>query len=72
MGGGGRPVLRFVVAFAIAVALHTAWDSASATPVYVTLAAISLILLAVTVHRMHHRAPVGRPAARWRPALPAN
>ena len=68
-GWRGRPVLRFVVAFAIAVALHTAWDSASATPVYVTLAAISLILLAVTVHRMHHRAlsdgrlPLRRPHA---------
>lgn len=58
-------LLRFVAAFAIAVALHTAWDSASRTPVYAVLAAISLILLGITAHRLHHLVATGaRPGGR--------
>jgi len=41
--------LLFAV-FTTAVGLHTAWDSASTTPAYVIIAAISLSLLAITSH----------------------
>ncbi len=40
------------VCFATAVALHTAWDSASTTPAYVVIAAASLSLLAITSHQL--------------------
>lgn len=58
-------LVRFLVAFAIAVALHTAWDSANSTPVYAVIAAISLILLGATAHQLHRLVSDGR-----RPAGP--
>src|SRR4051812_24493670 len=50
---------RFLVAFVVVVALHTAWDSAGKTAVYLVLAVISLTLLGVTSHRLAapHRRP---------------
>jgi protease PrsW len=46
----GAAVLRFVVVFLVAVALHTIWDSAGTIPVYVVLALISLGLLTWFAH----------------------
>ena len=46
-----RATARFVVAFALAVALHTLWDSVASLPAYLCLAAISLPLLGYTAHR---------------------
>jgi len=45
-------VLRFVGIFAVAVALHTAWDSLGSTAAYAVLAVISLALLGATTHRL--------------------
>jgi protease PrsW len=53
---------RFLGAYAVVVALHTAWDLVGSTVVYLVLAAISLTLLAVTSHRLaapHRRRPLG-------------
>lgn len=59
----GRPTRlhagRFLAVFAIAVALHTTWDSLRSIAAYIVLAAISLGLLAVTTHRL----AVSQPAA---------
>jgi RsiW-degrading membrane proteinase PrsW (M82 family) len=61
-------LFRFVGIFAIAVALHTAWDSATSTPVYALVAAVSLVLLAATAHRLHHLVLTGvRPGRPERP-----
>ena len=52
---------RFVLTFAVVVALHTAWDLSGTTVAYVVLAVISLALLGVTAHRLaapHRREPV--------------
>jgi protease PrsW len=58
-----RPAIgRFLGAYVIVVALHTAWDSAGRTAVYVALSAISLALLTVTSHRLaaaHRREALG-------------
>ena len=43
---------RFVLTYAVVVALHTAWDLSGSTAGYLVLAAISLVLLAVTSHRL--------------------
>ncbi|MFF0050836.1 PrsW family intramembrane metalloprotease [Streptomyces sp. NPDC005498] len=45
-----RPVLTFVVVYAVAVGLHTAWDSFDDNTAYIILAVISLSLLIVTTH----------------------
>jgi RsiW-degrading membrane proteinase PrsW (M82 family) len=47
-----RAVLRFVLVYLVAVALHTTWDSVHSGPVYVVLACISLGLLAATTHHL--------------------
>jgi RsiW-degrading membrane proteinase PrsW (M82 family) len=47
-----RGLARFVAAYAVVVALHTAWDLSGSTAAYVVLAVISLALLAVTSHRL--------------------
>jgi RsiW-degrading membrane proteinase PrsW (M82 family) len=49
-------VLRFVAVFAVAVALHASWDSIHQTAGYVALAAVSLVLLTWTAHRLHTEA----------------
>lgn len=48
----GRATPRFLGAFAVVVALHTAWDMAGSTVVYAVLAAIALALLTATTHRL--------------------
>lgn len=60
----GRAVLRFAVIFVIAVLLHTAWDSAPNLWVDVTVAAVSLVLLWGTAHRL------AAPHRRDRPPTP--
>lgn len=52
MRGRGRSIGRFLLAYVVVVALHTAWDSADSTTVYVVLSAVSLLLLTVTSHRL--------------------
>jgi protease PrsW len=49
-GWTGAAVLRFLGVFALAVALHTTWDSVGTIPVYIVLAAISLGLLTWFAH----------------------
>lgn len=51
-GWTGRALGGFLVTFVVAVALHTAWDSIGGIVVYAVLAVISLVLLAVTTHRL--------------------
>jgi len=46
-------VVRFLVVFAVAVALHTAWDSISSQTGYAIVAGLSLLLLIITTHRLH-------------------
>ncbi|MEU0463625.1 MULTISPECIES: PrsW family intramembrane metalloprotease [Amycolatopsis] len=59
--GRSRWMGRFAVTFVVAVALHAAWDGIGTTLSYVVLAALSLGLLALAVHRIgHHRSPYGR------------
>jgi RsiW-degrading membrane proteinase PrsW (M82 family) len=64
----GRALVRFLVIFAIAVALHTAWDSAPNLWVDVVVAAVSLVLLWGTTHQLaapHRRElPTADPARR--------
>ncbi|MDQ1663724.1 MAG: protease PrsW [Blastococcus sp.] len=48
----GPALGRFLLAYVLVVALHTAWDTAGSTAVYVVLSAVSLTLLAVTSHRL--------------------
>jgi RsiW-degrading membrane proteinase PrsW (M82 family) len=48
----GPALGRFLLAYVLVVALHTAWDTAGSTTVYVVLSAVSLTLLAVTSHRL--------------------
>jgi RsiW-degrading membrane proteinase PrsW (M82 family) len=60
----GRAVLRFVAIFVIAVLLHTAWDSAPNLWVDVVVAAVSLVLLWWTAHRL------AAPDRRQRPPTP--
>ena len=56
----GRAVLRFVVVFAVVVALHTAWDSIGSLAAAITIAVVSLALLTATAHGLAapHRRPV--------------
>ncbi|GAB4081576.1 PrsW family intramembrane metalloprotease [Modestobacter muralis] len=52
---------RFVLAFVVVVALHTAWDLSGSTVAYAVLSVVSLTLLAVVSHRLaapHRREPV--------------
>jgi RsiW-degrading membrane proteinase PrsW (M82 family) len=49
-GWKASAVWRFVVVFAVAVALHATWDSVGTIPVYIVLAAISLGLLTWFAH----------------------
>jgi len=48
----GRAVLRFLLTYALVVALHSVWDMSGSTVTYVVLAAIALALLTVTTHRL--------------------
>lgn len=62
----GRSTLWFLTGFTLAVALHTIWDSANATWVYVVLGVISLgVILTATVvlhgRKFRHRQPNGLP-----------
>jgi protease PrsW len=43
---------RFLLVYALVVALHTTWDSVGSTPVYAVLAAVSLGLLTLTAFRL--------------------
>lgn len=56
----GRAVLRFLGVFAVAVALHAAWDSIGTIPVYVVLATISLGLLTWFAHLLAREPAVVR------------
>jgi RsiW-degrading membrane proteinase PrsW (M82 family) len=47
-----RSVARFLGVYVVAVLLHTAWDSAGTGWVEAAVAAVSLALLAYTVHRL--------------------
>jgi RsiW-degrading membrane proteinase PrsW (M82 family) len=51
-GWRGGAIARFLGVYAVAVLLHTTWDSVGSTLVYVVLAAISLGLLTYTAHRL--------------------
>jgi RsiW-degrading membrane proteinase PrsW (M82 family) len=62
-------VLRFVLVYLVAVALHTTWDSVHIGPVYVVLACISLGLLAATTH---HLSRVDRPHQPDRGGVPGS
>jgi protease PrsW len=58
----GRAVLRFVVVFAVVVALHTAWDSIGSLPAALVIAVVSLALLTATAHGLaapHRRGVAG-------------
>jgi RsiW-degrading membrane proteinase PrsW (M82 family) len=55
----GRAVLRFVVVFAVVVALHTAWDSIGSLPAALVIAVVSLALLTATAHGL------AAPNRRW-------
>ncbi len=57
----GRAVLGFAAMYLVAVALHTTWDLSTAVGMYVIVAAISLALLFVVVHRLHHAQAAGGP-----------
>jgi hypothetical protein len=48
----GNALGRFLLAYVVVVALHTAWDTADSTTVYVVLSAVSLALLGITSHRL--------------------
>jgi RsiW-degrading membrane proteinase PrsW (M82 family) len=57
---------RFAGTYVVVVALHTAWDLSGSTAAYLVLAVISLVLLAVTSHRLaapHRRHLLGERAA---------
>jgi protease PrsW len=58
-----RPVLLLVLAYLVAVGLHTAWDSLGGVVGYVVVAAVSLVLLGWTTHRIGGRHRHSRPAA---------
>jgi RsiW-degrading membrane proteinase PrsW (M82 family) len=51
----GRAALVFVAGFVVAVALHTTWDSANATWVYVVLGVISLGMVLTATVLLHTR-----------------
>ena len=51
-GWSGAAALRFVGAYAVAVALHTAWDTLGSTTGYAVVAVLSLGLLLVVTHRL--------------------
>ena len=65
----GASALRFVGAFLVVVALHTAWDALGSTVVYVVLSLVSLVLLAVVSH--HLASPHRREDRALGPAVPA-
>ncbi|MDN3029664.1 PrsW family intramembrane metalloprotease [Streptomyces sp. S.PB5] len=48
----GRSIALFVLVYAIAVALHTTWDSLNSDLSYGVLATVSLLLLVYTTHRL--------------------
>ncbi|GGL99000.1 PrsW family intramembrane metalloprotease [Nakamurella endophytica] len=60
-----RAVLRFVLVFAVAVGLHTAWDSIGTLTGYIVLAVLGLGALAHVTHQLHVR----RPASPNEPAV---
>jgi RsiW-degrading membrane proteinase PrsW (M82 family) len=49
----GRAVGRAAAAFVLAVILHAAWDAADGLPVHIAVAAVSVVLLLILVHRAH-------------------
>lgn len=65
-GWRAAALLRFLGTYVLVVVLHTAWDTAGSTVVYLVLSVISLALLAVTSHRLaapHRREPAVRSPA---------
>jgi RsiW-degrading membrane proteinase PrsW (M82 family) len=64
----GRAVGLAVAAFVLAVVLHATWDSSTGVPVHIAVAALSITLLLVLLHRAHRTrspiAPVVRPGTR--------
>jgi protease PrsW len=65
-GWAARALLRFVVVFAVVVALHTAWDSIGSLPAAGAIAVVSLALLTATAHGLaapHRRTIAGDRAA---------
>ena len=67
-----RSVFGFLATFALVVALHTTWDSITAWPWYLALAAVSLGLLHLRLWRIRHipRLAVAAPAPPTDPAAP--
>jgi len=67
-----RTVFGFLATFALVVALHTTWDSITAWPWYLALAAVSLGLLHLRLWRIRHipRLAVAAPAPPTDPAAP--
>jgi protease PrsW len=57
-GWKGSATLRFIAVFALAVALHTTWDSAGRIEVYLVVAAISLGMLGWTAHGLSEESRV--------------
>jgi RsiW-degrading membrane proteinase PrsW (M82 family) len=58
-----RPaVIRFAVAFLLAIGLHTAWDSIGTVAAYIVVAVIGLAALAIIAHQL--REPADRRASR--------
>jgi RsiW-degrading membrane proteinase PrsW (M82 family) len=64
----GRALLRFVLAFLVAVGLHTTWDTVHSGVGYIVLACIGLGLLAATTLHLsrdgHREAPAARQTRR--------
>jgi RsiW-degrading membrane proteinase PrsW (M82 family) len=65
----GPAVGRFVLAFVVAVCLHTLWDSLGGLPTYVVLAIVGLGALTYVAHRITHAAhAVATPTADHAPS----
>lgn len=62
-GWRARRVVRFAVAFVVAVALHALWDSQGSLLGTGVVAVLSLAALGLTVHHVHRAAGDGVPAA---------
>lgn len=67
-----RALVRFVLVYLVAVALHATWDTVHAGVAYVVLACIGLGLLIATTHHLARESRLQSPAARdVRPGLQA-
>lgn len=53
-------MVRLVLAFSAAVALHTAWDCIGTAPAYLVIGGIGLGSLTAEAHRLRRRPPTSR------------